>query len=151
MCTLGKSGSLLHAAIVSHTTNIKAFLQVDSNESFLRLYTLLVAAELALKDASGKYPMKHDFQLLAENFWGGGNIPSGVQSVLTSLYAALAALRCTFNGSDAPIRPEMYPGIRYIRLARDGFVNGTADGAVQAANQLAQDLVRELKAAGVAL
>lgn len=140
-----------HAATVYHATNIKAFLQADSNEPLLRLYTLLVASELALKDASGKYPMKHDFQLLAENFWGGGNVPGGVQSVLTSLHAALGALRCTLNGNDAPVSPEKYPGIRYIRLARDGFANGTADGAVQAANVLAQDLVRELKAAGVAL
>ena len=140
-----------HATILPHSTNTRAFLYADTNEPLFRLYTLLVASELALKDACQKYPMKHDLQLLCDTLWTGGTVPTGVQSVLTSLHVALGALRCTFNGADAPVKPDIYPGVRYVRLSRDGFLNGTPDGNVQAANQLAKDFVQELKAAGVSL
>ena len=148
MLGLGNGSRLRHAQRVAHLTNIKAFVNADANEPLFRLYAWLCAVEIAMKDAANSYPLSHDLQSLAGNVFGPGTIPAGVQAALTQLTSALSTLLCTFNGQSSPVYPPKYPGIRYLRLQKDGFVPGTTDADVVAAMQHAEDLVDELRRSG---
>jgi hypothetical protein len=134
---------------VPHATNRAAFRDANASEPLFRLYTLLVAAELALKDAAGAYPHKHDLSLLAALHFG--TVPSGLSAQLTALDKALGALACTFHNAPAPVDPKQYRGLRYLRLARDGFIGGSTDADVNQALADARAFVAELGKAGVAV
>ena len=54
---------MIHA--VAHSINRKAFANCDTTQPFFRLYTLLVAIELALKDGAPKHQKGHDLEVLA--------------------------------------------------------------------------------------
>ncbi|MDI1447232.1 hypothetical protein [Polyangium sp. 6x1] len=133
-----------------HTTNRRAFRDADVSEPLFRLYTLLVATELALKDALGTYAMTHDLESLAKQHLGAG-LSSALEAQLTALQTSLGALVCTHRGVQSPVDPTKYPGLRYLQLHADGFAGGsqTAD-VVQALND-AMVLIEELRLAGVIL
>ena len=133
-----------------HTTNRRAFRDADATEPLFRLYTLLVATELALKDALGQYSLTHDFEKLAKQHFGAA-ISSTLDAQLATLQKSLSALICTFKGVGAPLDPAKYPGLRYLRLDADGSVGGTADADVVQALADATQLVEELRMIGVTL
>lgn len=53
-----------HQAVPAHSTNQRAFRDGDMNEPFFRLYTLLVAIEIALKDRLPQFTHGHDLSTL---------------------------------------------------------------------------------------
>jgi len=130
-----------------HVTNRAAFRDCDATDPCFRLYTLLVAIELALKDALVTFPNGHDLARLVSQ--GMPSIPSGLQAQLTSLDSSLRLLICTDRGSAIPLNPAKYPGIRYLRHANDGHVGGTQNADVIQALRDAKQLVTELRSAGV--
>lgn len=134
-----------------HTTNIRAFRDADVGVPVFRLYTLLVAAELRLKDATARYLHTHDLDVLVNNVFRAG-VPAALQSTLTNLQNTLAVLHCTRKGASVPVDPAVYPGLRYTRFQVDGFADpGSPDADVQRALQAANDFVAELRNAGVPL
>jgi len=135
---------------VGHVTNRKAFRDADVNEPLFRLYTLLVATELTIKDSLNSYPHSHDLRSLIETHIGS-QLPAGLAAQLTALERALSALRCTHKGSSSPVLPTVYPGIRYVRLERDGFQGETRDQQVADALLHALGLIRELATNGIVL
>jgi hypothetical protein len=140
-------------ATMPHTTNRKAFGRRDErdgrdgDEPLLRLYTLLVALELTLKDRAGSYPLSHDIDALVQPLITPE--AANLQATLNAFMGSLSALRCTFNGQDAPVHPKKYPGLRYLRFAKDGFAGGSRDAAVMQALRDAEQLVDELKRIGI--
>jgi hypothetical protein len=134
-----------------HTTNRDAFLRCDATQPFFRLYTLLVALELALKDRSASFADSHDLDALAKRAAAAG-WTSDLQAVLTTFEQSLSKLRCTLKtGTGGGINPKIYPGLRYLRLAKDGFIDGSDEAIVAQALSDAQTLVSELKKLGVIL
>ena len=128
-----------------HTTNRTAFLQCDATEPLFRLYTLLVAVELALKDHTGAFGHAHDIDALALPL-----VSSNLQGVLNALEGTLKKLRCTHkNGTGVHTNLKKYPDLRYLRLTKDGFADGSHEADIMAALADAKQLVNELKLAGV--
>ena len=132
-----------------HSTNQRAFRDGDINEPFYRLYTLLVAIEIALKDRLPHFAHGHELAALVPQVIP--LVPSGLQSQLTALDTSLRALICTFHGARVQVNPAVYPGIRYLRHVKDGFAGDSSDADIAQALSDCRQLVEELKLAGVTL
>ncbi len=132
-----------------HDTNRKAFASLDNKATFLRLYSLLVAVELSLKDKAGQYPMSHDLDALAQQALG--TISAALQATLTNLTKAIGGLQCTYKGQGAPVSPAIYPGIRYVRHQADWGGSGTSDQDLEHALRQANAFVEELRRSGVSI
>jgi hypothetical protein len=135
--------------VAEHATNQRAFRDCDVSEPFFRLYTLIVAMELAVKNKMTTFAHGHDFSMLIPQALP--TLPSGLQSQLTVLDASLRVLICTFHGSRAPVNPAFYPGIRYLRHEKDGFTGDSSDASILQALRDAEQLANELKRAGIAI
>jgi hypothetical protein len=134
---------------VPHTINRSAFRDCDTSEPFFRLYTLLVAIELALKDQLSQFQSGHDLHRLAG--FVVVPMPPGLSAQLTGLTACLGLLFCTSQqGLQVPVDSAKYPGLRYIRHDRD-FPGATNEANVKQALDAARQLVQELRLAGVEL
>jgi hypothetical protein len=134
---------------VAHTTNLRAFRDCDAQEPFFRLYTLLVAVELVLKDRAPAHSGGHDLQRLAQRALTP--IPAGLSVQLTALAKSLGVLVCTsLKGSRVPLDPAKFPELRYLRHEAD-FPGDTKSTEIIDALNAAQQLVKELKLAGVSL
>jgi hypothetical protein len=132
---------------VPHTTNRSAFRDCDASEPSFRLYTLLVAIELALKDKISPFRSGHDLHRLAG--FAVTPMSPGLSTQLTGLTACLGVLLCTsLQGLQVPIDPANYPGLRYIRHDRD-FPGASSETSVKQALDTARQLVQELRLAGV--
>lgn len=110
------------------------------------LYSRLIAIELALKD---------EIQSSTGNWTAGHDIPNLIApydaSLSTQLATALSTLRCTArDGSNAPVSPAIYPGIRYLRHQSDFPTETfTDDAAVQDAYDISQQCATLLKTLGI--
>ena len=134
---------------MGHGTNLRAFRDCDAREPFFRLYTLLVAIEIVLKDHAPSHVGGHDLQRLAHAALT--NVPAGLSVQITTLSRCLALLACTsLNGKAAPINPTKYPAIRYLRHEAD-FPGETKPVDIAAALNAARQVVEELKLVGVIL
>lgn len=132
-----------------HTINRCAFRDCDASEPSFRLYTLLVAIELALKDRLSPYKSGHDLHRLAG--FAVSPMPAGLSAQLTGLTACLGSLLCTsLQGTQVPVDPANYPVIRYVRHDKD-FPGSTTENLVQQALAAARQLVQELRIAVVDL
>lgn len=127
----------------------QAFLLSSNNpgqSDLAGLYSILVAIELALKD---------EIQISSGNWTAGHDIPSLLAphdaSLSTQLFAALSNLRCTArDGSNAPVNPAIYPGIRYLRHQSDFPAETfTDDAAVQDAYNISLQCANLLKKSGI--
>jgi hypothetical protein len=134
---------------VQHATNQRAFRDCDSKEPFFRLYTLLVATEIAMKNRLPTFEHGHDLASLIPKAVTG--MSAGLQAQLTSLDAALRALICTHRGARSGLNPTQYPGLRYLRHEKDGFVGDSSEAAIAQALRDAEQLVEELRRVGVTL
>jgi hypothetical protein len=132
---------------VPHTTNRAAFRDCDASNPCFRLYTLLVAIEFALKDSLATFPNGHDLTKLVPQVVT--EMPNGLQAQLTSLDGSLRLLICTYKGSPVPVTAANYPTMRYLRHASDGHMGQTKDADIVQALNDAQQLLIELKRAGV--
>jgi hypothetical protein len=135
---------------MGHAINRRAFRDADVTEPFFRLYTLLVAVELALKDAIGTHPMTHDLDALVKQHLGA-NTSSSLEAQLTTLQLSLSALVCTVKGTQASVRANKYPDLRYLQHSADGFANGSTSADVSAALADTHGLITELAMCGVVL
>jgi hypothetical protein len=134
---------------VVHATNLRAFRDCDVSEPFFRLYTLLVAVELALKDHAAQHTPGHDLHALTQRALM--QIPASVDAQLTALTQSLSKLACTSRqGARVTINSAKYPDLRYIRLDAD-FPGDCSCQDVQDTLNIAHQLVKELAAAGVKL
>lgn len=76
---------------------------------------------------------------------------ANLQAALNAFEGSLKALCCTYKGNNAPIDPKNYPGLRYLRSAKDGFAGGSPDADVLQALNDAEQLVDELKRIGIVI
>lgn len=94
-----------------HSTNRAAFLSCNVSDPLLRLYTLLIAVELALKDHLGLFRDGHDIDALVNRM-----VPppaSNLQAAVSTFENSLNKLRCPWkDGSGVPVNSKGYPGLR---------------------------------------
>jgi hypothetical protein len=130
-----------------HTVNRNAFLAArNCGHLLLSAYGLLVATELALKDHAPRWKKGHNVPGFLDEFSDPGLTALGV-----NLRDALSAIRCTgLDGAEMPIRDNMYPELRYARHSND-FAGGLTDTHLQSLVQMVEDIIRQLRAKGVAI
>lgn len=146
---LSTSPRQVHRRDVAHIRNRTAFRDCDATSPLFRLYSLLIATELALKDHLSAYTGNHDLQLLAGRAFSP--MPSGLSAQLTALSQQLGRLNCTSTaGVAVPINPQIYPGLRYLRHDAD-YAGGASDSEITQALRGAEALARELAIAGLPL
>ena len=134
---------------VAHTTNQRAFRDCDVSVPFLRLYTLLVAVELALKDRAPAHGSGHDLQKLAH--LAGIQMSPGLSAQLTALARSMGVLVCTSQqGTRTPVNSASYPGLRYLRHEAD-FPGDSKPADIGGALNAARQLIDELRLVGVQL
>jgi hypothetical protein len=137
-------------AIMPHSTNRTAFLSCSASDPLLRLYTLLIALELTLKDHIGLFSDGHDLDALVQRMVPP---PAGdLQAALGTFERSLGKLRCTSKGGGGVlVNSKVYPGIRYLRFVKDGFTDGSPDADVEQTLADANQLMVELRRVGVSL
>jgi hypothetical protein len=130
-----------------HQTNLRVFARADGTHSIMRLYTTLVALELALKNIDrGNYSLLHDVCAMATSFASN----SSVTAAATTLHGDLQALSCSDRrGLAARIRSDKYPDIRYVRTDSDFDPPATAEADLARAVASAETLVAELRKEGL--
>jgi hypothetical protein len=127
-----------------HTSNIKAFLQTLQPNHLLDSYRILVAVELALKDAGlSTVPSDHDVPAMlsrcALQMAASGNnaLSAQITAYETKLRADLAQLWCTnAKGTIIPVPARSYPYVRYTRHV--GEWGGVSETLAQSIVDLAQ-------------
>lgn len=141
-------GRLYHRRM-AHATNIRAFRDCNSAEPFFRLYTLLVAIELALKDVCTPHVGGHDLHRIVQRAFPA--VSAGLSAQLTTLQRTLGILVCTdLRGSRSSVDPTKYPDLRYLRHEVD-YPGDSKPTDILDALDAARQVVRELKTAGVNL
>lgn len=127
-----------------------AFLIVGSghgNHVLVRLYSVLVAMELALKDKN---------HAASGNWMSGHNVPAMMSAVDAALGAtlgnALGHLWCTnVSGNAASVLANIYPHIRYLRHETDfpPPLDSSTDDDITATLDIAIQCLGVIKAAGL--
>lgn len=135
---------------MAHKYPRNAFLTLGTGHgqpTIARLYAVLVAMELALKDAaravSGNWTSGHDVPTMMSKFDA---------ALGTTLGNALSQLRCTDqNGNCASVLSKTYPHIRYLRHETDfpPPPDSSSDGDVETALNIAIQCLDIIKAAGL--
>jgi hypothetical protein len=135
---------------MAHKYPRNAFLTVGNghgNHVLVRLYSVLVAMELALKDAN---------RAIAGTWSSGHDVPtmmSAYDAALGgSLGVALSQLRCTDKfGNTAPVATSNYPHIRYLRHETDFPPPpvSSSDGDITATLNIAIQCLGVIRAAGL--
>ena len=130
-----------------HPSNRAAFLAArGTGHPLLMAYSSLVVTELALKDHSGNWHMRHDIPQLLGTLGDPGLVALGA-----ALRSKLAAIPCTaINGLPATVPGNSYPSIRYARLVAD-HAGGVTDAAIGDLILLVDDIITRLRAKGVSI
>ncbi len=126
-----------------HTINRAAFLSArTSGHPLLAAYCMLVAVELALKDADPTWRKGHNVpQLLTQQ-----NDP-GLTSLAAQLESNLQNIPCTIGPTtvSAPVRKDNYPELRYMRHV-DDHADGIGNKPLLDLLNTIDDIVTQLRA-----
>lgn len=132
---------------MAFTSNIKAFLNPAIQDPLSRAYCMLVAIELALKDASftvsgGGHDVPGMLQLAANAIAGSPATSAQLNSLSLQLKNALGAITCQGkNGHPTHVPPVNYPYLRYTRRSGDwGGINETPANSLSILEAVCQNL-----------
>lgn len=124
---------------MSFASNKKAFLNPATPSSLFRTYCILVAIELALKDANvlvlnGGHDVPTMLQQAATAALAPPSITAQLNSLLAKLRVDLNSITCQGrNGQPTAVPSHSYPYLRYTRQIGDwGGVSETPANLIQA-------------------
>lgn len=139
---------------MAYQTNIAAFLSTGSNHPLLDAYRILVAIELALKDAGCNRQGGHDIpSMLAQTASKHPTLASQLNAHLAKLRNDLTQLVCNGpHGSPTQVPARNYPYARYTRFAGDwAGIDETPSQQVIALAQTCNSLLLHLQTHKVTL
>ncbi|NRT58142.1 hypothetical protein [Sphaerotilus uruguayifluvii] len=122
---------------MAFSTNKRTFLNFASPAPLLKTYCILVAIELALKDAAvpagrGGHDVPTMLDNVADSISGAPSISGALKSISLQLRRDLASITCQEKGGAVGnVPPYSYPYIRYSRHSGDwGGVNETSPALI---------------------
>lgn len=139
---------------MAFTTNIRIFKLPSPQHALSVSYRLLVAVELALKDANCAGGGGHDVPGMLTV---AANLPTATPHISGQLNSYALQLRATLgqitcqgrNGAPTPVPGHSYPYLRYCRVAGDwGGVHETAAARLAALALICQNLCAFLSVHG---
>lgn len=150
-----------------HKENIRIFAASGKNEMnapLIRLYDLLVATELALKDSLPQWEKGHKIRDLVGKVHSNPirvdtrtdqtapDLQAGIISLVAQVNDKMKNLNCTArDGSSASVDPDNYPGIRYVHFKTDFPADGTDDTQINNILDIVKDLHTELRKEGITI
>jgi len=143
-----------------HTINIQAYMSAGKspeNEPLVRLYCLLVATEISLKDLLPSWLIGHNIEDLLQKACDAKDAESTppvnrscINSLVIQLNSELVKLSCTGKEGVAKfIKPSNYPEIRYVHFSLDFPESNTDNTVINGIITIVNDIHTEMQKQGM--